>query len=79
MILTRGSIAGLEAVGGAPRWIKTDAWIGLGHSGGSLLDSGMRLVGVPAAAQSDGSGEPLLGFDSRCRGRHMRTDISQRD
>lgn len=49
VILTRGSIAGLEAVGGAPRWLKTDAWIGLGHSGGSLVDAGMRLVGIPAA------------------------------
>lgn len=49
VILTRGTISGLEAVGGAPRWIKTDAWIGLGHSGGSLVDAGMRLVGIPAA------------------------------
>ncbi|MDJ0521699.1 MAG: serine protease [Planctomycetota bacterium] len=49
VILTRGSIAGLEAVGGAPRWIKTDAWIGLGHSGGSMVDARMRLVGIPAA------------------------------
>ena len=49
VILTRGSIAGLESVGGAPRWLKTDAWIGLGHSGGSLVDAGMRLVGIPAA------------------------------
>ncbi|MDF1700312.1 MAG: serine protease [Planctomycetota bacterium] len=49
VILTRGSIAGLESIGGAPRWLKTDAWIGLGHSGGSLVDSGMRLVGIPAA------------------------------
>ena len=49
VILTRGSIAGLEAVGGAPRWIKTDAWIGLGHSGGAMVDAAMRLVGIPAA------------------------------
>ncbi len=49
VILTRGSIAGLESVSGAPRWLKTDAWIGLGHSGGSLVDGGMRLVGIPAA------------------------------
>ncbi len=49
VILTRGSIAGLEAIGGAPRWIKTDAWIGLGHSGGSMVDAAMRLVGIPAA------------------------------
>jgi hypothetical protein len=49
IILTRGSVAGLESIGGAPRWIKTDAWVGLGHSGGALVDSGMRLVGIPAA------------------------------
>lgn len=49
VILTRGSIAGLEAVGGAPRWIKTDAWIGLGHSGGAMVDANLRLVGIPAA------------------------------
>ena len=49
IILTKGSVAGLESIGGAPRWIKTDAWIGLGHSGGSLVDAGMRLVGIPAA------------------------------
>ena len=49
IILTRGSVSGFESIGGAPRWIKTDAWIGLGHSGGSLVDSGMRLVGIPAA------------------------------
>ena len=57
IILTRGSVAGLESIGGAPRWIKTDAWIGLGHSGGSLVDTGMRLVGIPAATL--GAGEEL--------------------
>ncbi|MDA1195278.1 MAG: serine protease [Planctomycetota bacterium] len=49
VILTRGSVSGFESIGGAPRWLKTDAWIGLGHSGGSLVDAGMRLVGIPAA------------------------------
>ena len=57
VILTRGTISGLEALGDAPRWIKTDAWIGLGHSGGSLVDAGMRLVGIPAATL--GKGEVL--------------------
>jgi hypothetical protein len=57
VILTRGTISGLESADGAPRWIKTDAWIGLGHSGGCLVDAGMRLVGVPAATL--GRGEVL--------------------
>jgi len=57
VILTRGTVSGLEAVGGAPRWIKTDAWIGLGHSGGCMVDEALRLVGVPAATL--GAGEVL--------------------
>jgi len=54
IILTRGTVSGLEAVGGAPRWIKTDAWIGLGHSGGCLVDKALRLVGIPAATLGEG-------------------------
>ena len=49
VILTHGSVAGLEREGDALRWIKTDAWVGLGHSGGALLDEHRRLVGVAAA------------------------------
>ncbi len=53
VVLTRGIVSGLEAVGGRLRWIKTDAWIGLGHSGGSLMDRTMRLAGVAAATLGD--------------------------
>ena len=49
VIVTRGTVAGLEGTRDALHWIKTDAWIGLGHSGGTLVDRSFRLVGVPAA------------------------------
>jgi S1-C subfamily serine protease len=49
VILTHGSVAGLEREGQRLRWIKTDAWVGLGHSGGALLDEHRRLVGIAAA------------------------------
>jgi S1-C subfamily serine protease len=57
LILTRGSVAGLEAEHGKRTWIKTDAWIGPGHSGGALVDREHRLIGVPAATM--GSSESL--------------------
>jgi len=49
VIVTQGTVAGFESRGGERTWIKTDAWIGLGHSGGTLVDEHYRLVGVPAA------------------------------
>ena len=49
VIMTRGAVAGLERRGDALRWIKTDAWIGPGHSGGGVVDASFRLVGVAAA------------------------------
>ncbi len=49
VILTCGSVAGFESRAGRRTWIKTDAWIGLGHSGGSLVNGRFELVGVPAA------------------------------
>lgn len=49
VVLTRGAVAGLERAGGSLRWVKTDAWIGLGHSGGCLVDAERRLVGIAAA------------------------------
>lgn len=54
VILTRGTVSGLESIRGRPRWIKTDAWIGLGHSGGSMVDASLRLVGIPAATLGHG-------------------------
>lgn len=54
LILTRGVVSGLEAdAAGVLRWIKTDAWIGSGHSGGVLVDDRQRLIGVPAATLGD--------------------------
>jgi S1-C subfamily serine protease len=49
VILSRGSVSGFESTGGVRTWIKTDAWIGPGHSGGTLVDKEHRLVAVPAA------------------------------
>ncbi len=49
VILSRGVVSGFESAGGRRTWIKTDAWIGPGHSGGTLVDGQHRLVGVPAA------------------------------
>ncbi len=54
LTLTRGVIAGLEAgADGGLRWIKTDAWIGSGHSGGVLADGEGRLIAVPTATLGD--------------------------
>lgn len=54
LTLSRGVVAGLEAdAAGTLRWIKTDAWVGPGHSGGMLTDAEGRLLGVPAATLGD--------------------------
>lgn len=53
VILSRGSVAGFESAGGVRTSIKTDAWIGPGHSGGTLVDREHRLVAVPAATLGD--------------------------
>jgi S1-C subfamily serine protease len=49
VILSRGSVAGFESAAGVRTWIKTDAWIGPGHSGGTLVGPDHRLVAIPAA------------------------------
>lgn len=49
VILSRGIVAGLERTPSGPTWIKTDAWVAPGHSGGPLVDSQGRLVGIAAA------------------------------
>jgi S1-C subfamily serine protease len=49
VILSRGSVSGFESAGGQRSWIKTDAWIGPGHSGGTVVDKDYQLVAVPAA------------------------------
>lgn len=51
---TKGSVAGFLSAEG---WIKTDAEINSGNSGGAAINSAGELVGIPsAAATADGSG-----------------------
>ncbi len=54
---TTGKVSGfIGADGGAGRfWIKTDADIASGNSGGSALDEDGNLIGVPSAVQSGAS------------------------
>jgi S1-C subfamily serine protease len=47
--VSRGVVAGLEAFRDELQWIKTDAWIATGHSGGAVLDRDGRVVGIAAA------------------------------
>ena len=49
MVLSRGIVSGLERRPNGPAWIKTDAWVAPGHSGGPLTDAAGRLVGIAAA------------------------------
>ena len=49
IVHSRGVVSGFERIPGNPVWVKTDAWVGPGHSGGALVDAEGRLVGVPAA------------------------------
>ncbi len=52
--LSRGSVSGfLWDDGVEPAWIKTDAEINRGNSGGLALDAHWRLVGVPTAVSTD--------------------------
>ena len=53
IIFSPGVVSGLESQQGALRWIKTDAWISSGHSGGALVDPAGQLVGIPAATLGD--------------------------
>ncbi len=63
VILSRGIVAGLERRKGGPAWIKTDAWVAPGHSGGPLVDAQGRLMGIAAATlgntESLGLGIPI--------------------
>lgn len=49
VILSRGTVSGFEHDGEVRTWVKTDAWIGPGHSGGTLVNEALELVAVPAA------------------------------
>ncbi len=53
VIVSRGVVAGLETARGALTWIKTDAWIGHGHSGGGVFTEDGRWVGVACATMGD--------------------------
>jgi len=63
VIISRGIVAGLEHRRGGPEWLKTDAWVAPGHSGGPIVDAQGRLVGVAAATlgstESLGLGIPV--------------------
>lgn len=55
--LTRGTVAGF-----LPDWLKTDAEINYGNSGGAAINAAGELVGVPTAGSSDeSSGTRLPG------------------
>lgn len=45
--LTRGVVSGFESRSGEPFWIKTDANISPGNSGGTTINARGELVGVP--------------------------------
>ncbi len=53
IIVSRGIVAGFEATSKGTNWIKTDAWISHGNSGGAVIDPGNRLVGIAAAILGD--------------------------
>ena len=52
--LTKGSISGfLDDAGGFGTWIKTDAEINRGNSGGTAISKAGELVGIPTAVRYD--------------------------
>ena len=53
IIVSRGIVSGFEATSAGTEWIKTDAWISHGNSGGAVIDPGHHLVGIAAAILGD--------------------------
>ncbi len=53
VIVSRGVVSGLELAKGGLSWIKTDAWIGHGHSGGGVFTGDGRWVGVACATMGE--------------------------
>ena len=49
VILSHGIVSGLERRPTGSAWIKTDAWVAAGHSGGPVVDRQGKLVAVAAA------------------------------
>lgn len=53
--LTRGTVAGFheDELGNERGWIKTDAEIGPGNSGGMAIDEAGELIGVPTFVSAE--------------------------
>ncbi len=49
VVLSRGIVSGLERETDGTTWIKTDAWVAPGHSGGPVVDEEGRLLALAAA------------------------------
>jgi serine protease Do len=49
IIVVRGVVSGVETALSGPGWIKTDAHISAGHSGGPVLDERARFLGIANA------------------------------
>jgi S1-C subfamily serine protease len=49
IIVVRGVVAGVESALSGPGWLKTDAHISPGHSGGPVLDERGRFLGIANA------------------------------
>ncbi len=60
VIVSRGVVSGLELERGSLSWIKTDAWIGHGHSGGGVFTEDGRWVGVACATMGDHESMALI-------------------
>ncbi len=60
VVVSRGVVSGLELAGGELTWIKTDAWIGHGHSGGGVFTDDGRWVGVACATMGDHESMALI-------------------
>lgn len=57
--LTSGHISGFTSSSGVVTWIKTDATIGAGNSGGAAINSQGELIGVPTAVNNGESGDRI--------------------
>jgi|GEM_PF-1242875 len=58
--VTRGMISGFEPVGDVARaWMRSDALIGPGNSGGLALDDSGRMIGIPTATVGPGAGQGI--------------------
>lgn len=68
--VTRGYVAGFENelhINGPTAWIKTDAKIAHGNSGGLAIDIDGRFIGVPTQVAFDASGEEVMEIQGKLR------------